>query len=159
LQLEVEQERIMQEIMSSQRENRPYSEDLSRRVRQLGAEAKANVQRLRNVTFYRLGRVSAATQPAHERAQPSVVADDDVIEAEIIDDGDTTPGYDSSSVVLSGDDEVHRDYMELFSMTDPAAAREKLAEIQQKERARLAAKTRGGLASTGLIPTKPRGRR
>jgi hypothetical protein len=152
----------MEEIMGSQAKTGSGSENRFGRVARLRGETAARVEQLRSQT---LGRLFQGKQQEEEQravpnagqlALPPAEHDDDVIEAELVEDADVTPAYGRSGHALAEDDQTHRDYMELFSMTDPEAARRKLAEIQQRERERLQSRTRSGLAAAALVPTTRR---
>lgn len=128
--------RTIYEIMGWQGDAGSGSGNVFDRLRRRQAEAAARIERLRAETLRRLfGGVRAeAPSPSTQLALPP--AEEDVIEAELVDDGEVSATSSRSSVV--SDAELHRDYMELFGITDPDAARKKNAEIQRKERERIA---------------------
>jgi hypothetical protein len=149
----------MEEIMGSQDPTGAGNENSFGRAARLRAEAATRVEQLRSKTLGRLFHGQQEERPAQSAGQlalPPAEHDDDVIEAELIEDTDPAAVYGESSDALSDGDRTHRDYMELFSMTDPEAARRKLAEIQQRERERLQDRTRSGLAAVSIVPTTRR---
>jgi hypothetical protein len=149
--------RRMQEIMAPTNDNSDRS-TLFGRLRRMRADALTNAERLRSEVLERLSGVvdePEAPLPA-QRALPP--APDDVIEAEIVEDAVAPPATAHGRVLdsVSDTDQTHLDYMELFSMTDPDAARRKLEQIQQRDRDRLERQTRSGLTTAGLTPTRRR---
>lgn len=149
----------MEEIMGSQGTPGSRKENRFGRVARLRAEAGTRVEQLRSKTLGRLfqGDEQEHPVPTGQLALPPAEHDDDdVIEAELVEDPETAAVHGRSSNAASEDDQTHRDYMELFSMTDPEAARRKLAEIQRRERERLQDRTRSGLDAASVLPTTPR---